>query len=450
MSVELDQKAAVTPELLAACRERYLANPGRRAMANAVRKNGLASVALNQDRVWSMQHTFSHMVKGGPITNQKQSGRCWMFAGLNTLRIPAMQKLGLEEFELSQAYQMFWDKFEKANYFLESILETLPEPLESRLVAWLLSGPLNDGGQWDMFVNLVEKYGVVPKWVMPESFHSSQSRTMNGVLTAKLREDAARLRALGAQGAAAQALRAEKERMLGEFYVALVTFLGEPPERFDLEYRDKDDAFHREAGLTPLDFFHRFVGMDLGAYVSLINAPTADKPYGRTFTVRFLGNVKGGRDVLYLNVEPETLRAAALGQLMDGEAVWFGCDVGKMQDRESGIMAADLYDYETALGMPFAMTKAERLDYGESLMTHAMVFTGVNVVDGRPNRWRVENSWGSENGQKGYFVMDDAWFDAYMYQAVVRRSYLPQELQDALGQPPIELPPWDPMGSLAR
>ncbi len=449
MSVELDQRAAITAELLAACRDRFAADPGQRTLANAVRKNGVAAVALNQDRVWSMQHTFSHMVKGGPITNQKQSGRCWMFAGLNTLRIPVMQQLGLEEFELSQAYQMFWDKFEKANYFLESILETLSEPLDGRLVAWLLAAPLNDGGQWDMFVNLVEKYGVVPKWVMPESFHASQSRGMNSLLTAKLREDAARLRSLNQQGTGLDGLRQEKERMLSEFYVALVTFLGEPPERFDFEYRDKDDAFHREEGLTPVEFFRRHVGMDLGDYVSVINAPTADKPYGRTFTVRYLGNVKGGRNVLYLNVEPEALRQVAMAQLMDGEAVWFGCDVGKMQDRESGIMAADLYDYQSVVGMPLAMTKAERLDYGESLMTHAMVFTGVNVVDGRPNRWRVENSWGTENGQKGYFVMDDAWFDAYMYQVVVRRSHLPEELQAALSQNPIELPPWDPMGSLA-
>ncbi len=449
MSVELDQRAAITPEFLATCRDRFAQNPGQRTLANAVRKNGVAAVALNQDRVWSMQHTFSHMVKGGPITNQKQSGRCWMFAGLNTLRIPVMQKLGLEEFELSQAYQMFWDKFEKANYFLESILETLDEPLDGRLVAWLLSAPLNDGGQWDMFVNLVEKYGVVPKWIMPESFHSSQSRGMNSLLTAKLREDAARLRGLHAQGLATGALRQEKERMLSEFYVALVTFLGEPPTQFDFEYRDKDQAFHREAGITPLEFFRRHVGMDLREYVSVINAPTADKPYGRTFTVKYLGNVKGGRSVLYLNVESEVLRQAAMAQLVDGEAVWFGCDVGKMQDREAGIMASDLYDYESVMGMPLDMTKAERLDYGESLMTHAMVFTGINIVDGRPNRWRVENSWGTDNGQKGYFVMDDDWFDVYMYQVVVRRSYLPEELQAALSQEPIELQPWDPMGSLA-
>jgi bleomycin hydrolase len=453
MSVDVNQlkeNSAVTPDMLQRFQDQLRKDPGRRTLMNAVRKNGIAAVAMNQDAVIAIPHTFSHVVKGGPITNQKQSGRCWMFAGLNTLRIPVMKRCNLKEFELSESYLMFWDKFEKANYFLENILETLDEPRDGRLVAWLLQAPLNDGGQWDMFVNLVEKYGVVPKWVMPETFHSSQSRGMNSLLTAKLREDAARLRGLYAEGhAGLEELRREKDRMLGEFYVALATFLGEPPTRFDFEYQDKDEQFHRDPNLTPQEFYRRYVDLDLTQYVSLINAPTADKPYNRTFTVRFLGNVKGGRDVLYLNVEPEVLRQAALAQLLDNEVVWFGCDVGKMMDRELGIMDLDLFDYESVLGMPFGLTKAERLDYGESLMTHAMVFTGVNLVDGRPNRWKVENSWGTDPGNKGYFVMSDAWFDQFMYQVVVQKKYLSPELKAALEQDPIVLPPWDPMGSLA-
>ncbi len=450
MSIELDRKAAVGPELLERFQDRFRKNPTQRTLMNAVKKNGIAAVAMNQDAVVAMQHTFSQVVKGGPITNQRQSGRCWMFAGLNTLRVPVMKRCNLKDFELSEAYQMFWDKFEKANYFLENILETLDEPRDGRLIAWLLQTPLNDGGQWDMFVNLVEKYGVVPKWVMPESFHSSQSRGMNALLTAKLREDAARLRDLHAQGTAGlDALRAEKERMLGDVYVALCTFLGEPPTTFDFEYQDKDEQFHRDRHLTPQDFYRRYVDLDLRQYVSLINAPTADKPYNRTFTVRFLGNVKGGRDVLYLNVESEVLRQAALAQLMDNEVVWFGCDVGKMMDREAGIMDLSLYDYASVLGMPFELSKAERLDYGESLMTHAMVFTGVNVVDGRPNRWKVENSWGTDPGNKGYFVMSDDWFDQFMYQVVVQKKYLTPDILAALDTEPIVLQPWDPMGSLA-
>ena len=442
---------AIGPETLREVQAKFRADPHRRAPMNAIRQGGIRAVALDQDARSTQQYTFSTEIETGPITNQHQTGRCWMFAGLNALRVPVKERCHLKEFELSQPYQMFWDKFERANYFLESVLETRDEPRSGRLVSWLLEGPLNDGGQWDMFVNLVRKHGVVPKYVMPETFHSRESRWMNRLLVAKLREDAAVLRGAHAErGLALPALRKRKEAMLAEIYRLLALFLGEPPERFDFEYRDRDNAFHRDAGLTAAQFYERYVGVDLDQYVSLINAPTADKPYGRTYTVRFLGNVRGGRDVLYLNVEIDTLKTVAMRQLLDGEPVWFGCDVGQMSEQQSGVMDTALYDYEGALGVPFALDKAQRLDYGESRMTHAMVFTGVHVVDDRPVRWKVENSWGTGSGHDGYYVMSDAWFEEFMYQVVVRRDRLPEHLQAALTQAPIELEPWDPMGALAR
>ena len=443
---ERAQGGAVSADLVRRLAAGFREDPHRRMTMNAIRKNGIAAVALDQDVLIRRQYTFSTEIETGPITNQKQSGRCWMFAGLNTLRFPVKAKCNLAEFELSQTYQMFWDKFERSNYFLESILETLGEPVDGRLVSFLLEAPLNDGGQWDMFVNLVEKYGVVPKAEMPETFHSSASMGMNRILVRKLREDASKLRA---EKSPLPALRERKEAMLGEIYRMLVQFLGEPPATFDFEYRDKDKAFHRDAGLTPQEFYRRYVGLDLDQYVSVIHAPTADKPFGRTYTVKFLGNVRGGRPVLYLNTEIESLKRLAMAQLADGEAVWFGCDVGKMSDRDSGVMDASLFDYEGALGVPFELDKAGRLDYGESRMTHAMVFTGVNVVDGRSNRWKVENSWGKDPGRDGFFVMSDGWFDEYMYQVVVQKKYLTTEQRAALAQPPIELQPWDPMGALA-
>ncbi len=441
---------AVTPDLVMRCAEGFRSVPARRVLMHAVRKNGIQAVALDQDRLRAHSYTFSHEIETGPITNQRSSGRCWLFAGLNALRVPLRERWAHKDFEFSQNYQMFWDKFERSNYFLEGILETRQEPRDGRLVSWLLSDPLSDGGQWDMFVNLVEKYGVVPKGVMPETFHSSSSGGMNRILVAKLRGDAARLRAAAAQGAGGPDLRALKEGMLAEVYGMLVQFLGEPPARFDFEYRDKDRGFHRDPGLTPREFYAKYVGLDLGAYVSLIHAPTADKPFGRTYTVRYLGNVVGGRDVLYLNVDDGELEAAALRQLTAGEPVWFGCDVGKMSDRDSGVMDAALYDYEGVLGVPLPLDKAGRLDYGESRMTHAMVFTGVHVVDGAPVRWKVENSWGKDPGHDGFFVMSAEWFREYTYQIVVRREHLPQGLRAALDLPPVPLEPWDPMGALAR
>ena len=373
-----------------------------------------------------------------------------MFAALNTLRYQVMKKYDLKTFELSQAYLFFWDKLEKSNYFLESILDTLDEPANGRLVSYLLTAPVNDGGQWDMLCNLIEKYGVVPKTAYPESKASSGSREMDMTLTEKLREDACILRKLHKEGAGLDELRARKTRMLGEIYRLLCICLGEPPKTFTFEYRDKDNNFHREEGLTPKSFFEKYVGVDLSDYVSLINAPTEDKPYGRSYTVQYLGNVKEGSAVRYLNLPIEELKKAAIAQMKDGQPVWFGCDVGKHSERDSGIMDLDIRGLEDLLDTRFTMTKAERLDYGQSLMTHAMVFQGVNLDEnGKPNRWRVENSWGKEPGKDGYYLMTDRWFDEYMYQVVVNKKYLTAEQIAAYEAEPIALEPWDPMGSLA-
>ncbi|MDA8193885.1 MAG: C1 family peptidase [Thermaerobacter sp.] len=448
--IDMTRPSPVSAELIARFAREAGKRPEQRALRNAVVKNGIQAVALDPQTVVASAYTFSLEIPTGPITHQQQSGRCWMFAGLNVLRVKAAQAMNLKEWEFSQAYPMFWDKMEKANYFLESILETLDEPRDSRVVAWLLANLMQDGGQWDMFVNLIEKYGAVPKSVMPETFHSSQSQVMNRLLNRKLRSDAARLRERHASGVGLSAVRAEKEAMLGDIYQMLTHFLGEPPAAFDWEYRDQDDHFHAERQLTPQAFYARYVGVDLSQYVSLINAPTADKPYGRTYTVQHLGNVIGGRPVRYLNVDAGTLRRLALAQLEDGEPVWFGCDVGQLSDRDSGVMAPELYDYEGVLGVSLDMSKAEQLDYGESLMTHAMVLTGVNLVKGQPNRWKVENSWGPDRGHQGFFVMSDQWFDRYLYQVVVHRKYLPPDLDAAWEREPLILPPWDPMGSLAR
>lgn len=446
MATSTTTKSGITSSQLNAWNAAFHEEPLREVIANAIIKNGVGAVAQRRQRVTEMPYAFSHQIQTGAITNQKQSGRCWLFAGLNVMRNPMAECFHVKDFELSQAYLMFYDKLEKAHYFLESIIQTLDQPVDGRLVSWLLSAPLQDGGQWDMFVNLVEKYGVVPKGVMPESFHSSNSRAMNQLMTAKLRENAAKLRSMGGPESS---LREAKSRMMGEIYAMLVQFLGEPPQRFEFEYQDDDHVFHREGSLTPQEFATRFNRVDLDEYVSVINAPTADKPFDQTYTVDYLGNVSGGRPVLYLNLPIEEFKALAAQQLVDGEPVWFGCDVGKMSDRETGLLDVAHYAYDAALGVDFNLSKGERLMYGESLMTHAMVLTGVNLVDGTPNRWKVENSWGPDAGQRGFFIMSDTWFDEYMYQVVVQKKYLSEAQQKALETAPKHLPPWDPMGSLA-
>ncbi len=424
----------------------YQGDPVNALRTHAVVKCGLSDAAVNQREDIDNPMIFEVELESGKITNQKSSGRCWLFAGLNTMRYEIMKKLNLETFELSQSYQMFYDKLEKANYFLESILATLDEPLSGRLVNHLLTAPVQDGGQWDMFVALVEKYGCVPKSVMPESFHSSNSGMMNKMLTLKLREDAMQLRAMERD---LDKQRAAKEEMLCEIYRMLCVCLGEPPRAFDVSFRDKDKNFITERNITPLAFFEKYVGQALDDYVSIINAPTADKPYGKTYTVSFLGNVAGGRSIKYLNLPSDELKRMAIAQLKDGQPVWFGCDVGQMLMRDRGIMGMNTFDYDGVLGVHFGLDKAQRLDYGESMMTHAMVFLGVHLVDGKPVRWKVENSWSDKSGQDGYYLMTDAWFDEYNYQVVVNKKYLTDEQRAALDQEPVKLAPWDPMGSLA-
>lgn len=424
----------------------YQGDPVNALRTHAVVKCGLSDAAVNQREDIDNPMIFEVELESGKITNQKSSGRCWLFAGLNTMRYEIMKKLNLETFELSQSYQMFYDKLEKANYFLESILATLDEPLSGRLVNHLLTAPVQDGGQWDMFVALVEKYGCVPKSVMPESFHSSNSGMMNKMLTLKLREDAMQLRAMERD---LDKQRAAKEEMLCEIYRMLCICLGEPPRAFDVSFRDKDKNFITERNITPLAFFEKYVGQALDDYVSIINAPTADKPYGKTYTVSFLGNVAGGRSIKYLNLPSDELKRMAIAQLKDGQPVWFGCDVGQMLMRDRGIMGMNTFDYDGVLGVHFGLDKAQRLDYGESMMTHAMVFLGVHLVDGKPVRWKVENSWSDKSGQDGYYLMTDAWFDEYNYQVVVNKKYLTDEQRAALDQEPVKLAPWDPMGSLA-
>ena len=431
-------------------RAAFARDPRKRVALNAVTKTSVNSVAMSRQAVVRASHTFSHVVKAGASTSQNKSGRCWMFAGLNLFRMSAAEQMNMEDFELSQNYLMFWDKLEKSNYFLESILQTLEEPTDGRLIAWLMANPIQDGGQWDMFVNLVKKYGVVPKDVMPETESSSASHLMNDRVTYKLREDAARLRQAHARGESESQLRTHKHGMLDEIYRMLCIHLGEPPMEFQWQWRDKDKEFHRDGKLTPQQFREKYVATDLDSMACLIHCPQEAKRYDSVYTIAYLGNVVGGQIVKYLNVEIEVLKQATVSMIKDGRPVWFGCDVGKSFDRDLGVMDAELYDYEGLYGVPFGFTKAEMLDYGQSLMTHAMVLTGVDLDEqDRPRRWRVENSWGDKGGDKGFMVMTDAWFDEYLYEVVVDKSYLAPHLTALLDREPEALPPWDPMGSLA-
>ena len=419
---------------------------------NALTRSDINNVAMDWDGFRLIDHTYSDVISTEmqKVTNQKASGRCWGFAGLNLLRITLAQKYNLKEFEFSQNYFMFFDKLEKSNYFLENIIQTLEETYDSRLMMHLLHSPVQDGGQWDMFVNLIEKYGVVPQSVMPESFQSSQSGMMNRFLTRKLREFAWELRKMNnKKGTKVSDLRKEKEKMMSVIYSMLCVCLGNPPEKFDWQTRDKKNKFIRLTDLSPVDFYKKHSGVNLKDKVCLIHAPMSNKKMNELYTVSFLGNVVGGQIIKYANVEIDDIKRAAIKSIKNNESVWFGCDVGKMFHRDLGLMDMDLYDYEALFGTEFGMSKATRLEYGDSMMTHAMLFTGVDISNGKSRKWRVENSWGPKGGNKGYYLMTDKWFDEYNYEIVVDKKYLPKRILELFDKDPVKLAPWDPMGALA-
>jgi bleomycin hydrolase len=430
-------------------RKDFSANPAYKLAQNAVTRVTIDDVAISRDVVNNSDHSLSVLLDDWKVTDQQRSGRCWLFAGLNLLRVGAMKKMGLKEFEFSQSYAMFWDKIERANYFLEAVIETAYRDIDDRTVAHLLEAAAEDGGQWNMFVAIVNKHGLVPKAYMPETQSSGDTGRMNSVLRSQLRQGAKAVRAAFASDGTGAA-RQEKAEVLKVIYRVLCIHLGTPPERFDWQWTDKDRHFHRDGVLTPQEFAAAYVDLPIDDYVCLVHDPRPSSPAGKTFTVQYLGNVLGAPPVTYLNVEMPLMKEIASRALQSGEPVWFGCDVGKMMSNEFGLWDAHLYDLPSVYGTEFSLGKADRLLYHETLMTHAMLFTGVDLLGGATRKWRVENSWGTSRGKEGFYTMNDSWFDEYVFEIAARKDALPESLREVLGAEPIVLPAWDPMGALAR
>lgn len=437
-------------EIMEEYRNNYNKSKVLQTSTHALYKNELNSVAAVMPQNGDSSFHFSVNIPTLPATNQKQSGRCWLFAGLNLLRERVAQKCNLKEFELSQNYAAFWDKFEKSNYYLESVIDLAAEEVDERTLCWVLQNGIVDGGQWDMFVSLVQKYGVVPQQNMPETANSGNTRNFNRVLLTRLTRAAAEIRRLHAEGKGGEAITNVKEQAMGDVYNILCCCFGTPPKTFAFECTDADGAYRIYRGLTPHSFYEQFVGLDLSEYASVINAPTADKPFYKTYTVDYLGNVVGGHPVHYLNLPMEEMQQLIVDTLQKGEPVWFGSDVGPYGDREGGVWDDGAFDYETMFDVQLEVSKTDALDLRLSAMGHAMLITGVSLDEnGKPVKWKIENSWSDKNGDKGYYVMSASWFGKYVYQAVIHKNMLTEKQQTALRQAPVHLHPWDPMGTLA-
>ena len=437
----------ITRKQVVELRKGFAANPSNKVAQNAVTNVQLHDLTLDRNLVQNMDSSFSTKLDDWKVTAQMKSGRCWLFATLNLFRVGAMKKMNLKNFEFSQAHIHFWDKFERANHLLEAIIETADRPVDDRTIHFLLSDPIGDGGQWNMAMNLIRKHGLVPKSAFPESNTSSATRWMNTELKNILRSSACEIRAILEGGGTEDEAREHKEKRIADVWKMLCIHLGTPPKTFDWQWRDKDDEFHRKGRMTPQQFAAEYVDIEWEDYVCIVNDPRNE--YYRTYTIDFLQNVAGGPPVVYLNVPSKEMKAVTQRLLEDGMPVWMGCDVGKEMDRKKGLWDADLFDVEGLYGVEYGMDKADRLRHNQTMMTHAMLFTGVDVVNGRARRWRVENSWGGETGQKGYYTMNDSWYDEYMFEIAAPTSYLNEKMVAGLETEPVVLPAWDPMGSLA-
>lgn len=430
----------ITQELLAQFRSQEAERKELLTLQATMAKTELADLAYVPTAAAKLNGDFAIELKTRGVTWQQKSGRCWLYAVLNILRERMSEACNLDKFELSANYLSFYDKLEKANNFLELVIENAHKPLNDRMMEYVLGG-VGDGGYWDMATDLVAKYGVVPASVMPETWQSTHTEKFLKLLNTLLRKDAMELRAVIAAGGDAQAA---KEAMLEEVYRMECIAFGEPPKTFCFEYRDRDNGFHAERGLTGRSFYEKYMGDALDDYITVTNHPTHGLPMNLYYVFHYMGSM-ANRDVINLNLSVEEMEELTLKQLRDGEPVWFGCDAGAWGDREKGVWDPDSLDFSGLMGgVDFTMSKGDRLESHDSFATHAMIFVGVNFdEDGRPDRWKIENSWGEEVGKKGYFVCSERYFKEYVYEVIVRKKHLTEAQRALLEQKPLRIQPWE-------
>ena len=433
----MSKDTVVTKEMIAKFHDNYVSRGTAKVLERAIRKNGIKATSEDPAVSQRLHRVFSHEIKTGKVSNQKHSGRCWSFATLNTLRHQFALTHKVKDFELSQNYLFFWDRIERANKFFDNILATADRDLHDRLVDYYLKSAESDANA----ASIIEKYGVIQHYVMPDTFNTEDTTDIAEVLTYLMKKDALVLRRLVHEEAGNEEIQETRQRMMSDVYRACAYAFGEPPAKFDLEYRDDDHQYHRQANLTPLEFYHQYFKTDLHDYVVITNAP--DHEYGKLYSLPSQDNVNGGIPIQFANVPFKKLQEVVINQLNHDETIWVGNDILQQMDRKRGLMDAKLYHREELLGIDFTMSKKERLETHQAEVTHAMTLTGYNLVDGQPDRWKIENSWGEKNGDQGYFVMSQDWFEQYTYEAVINKKYLTDEIKQIADQAPIKLAAWD-------
>ena len=433
------QQGGITQDMLNQIKSSYKHTPADKAIYNAMAETSIAVLAKNHENLANFDTNFTNKVVSHGITDQQQSGRCWLFTGLNVLRAQMMAKYGLDEMEFSQNYCFFYDQLEKANLFLQGIIDTREKPMDDKMVEWLFRNPISDGGQFTGISDVIGKYGVVPSSVMPETYSSENTSQIARLVGLKLREFGLQLRDEAAKGVKVSAHEAKKTEMLSTVYRMLALAFGEPVERFTWTMNGETKEY------TPQSFYQEYLGNDLtNNYVMLMNDPSRE--YYKCYEIDFDRHVYDGKNWTYVNLPVEDIKAMAIESIKDSTMMYFSCDVAKFLDSKRGTLDLKNFDYESLMGTTFGMNKKQRVQTFASGSSHAMTLMAVDLdKDGKPKKWMVENSWGAEAGYKGHLIMTDEWFDEYMFRLVVEKKYVPEKVLNILKQKPIRLPAWDPM-----
>ena len=432
-------KGGISAEMLVKISDRYEGNAADKALRNALATTPIGTLAMNAENAAMIDTHFSDRVRTKGITDQKSSGRCWLFTGLNVLRAKMIDKYELPGMEFSQNYLFFYDQLEKANLFLQGVIDTKDLPFEDRKVDWLFSNPLSDGGQFTGVSNLITKYGLVPAEAMPETYQSDNTSQMANLLKLKLREYGLELRE-----APKSKVQDMKIRQLSEIYRMLALCLGEPVQEFEWTRCDKNNNIVSRKKYTPKSFYDEFIGEDLeNNYVMIMNDPCRE--YGKVYEIDYDRHVYDGHNWLYINLPVERIKEMAIASIKDNTAMYFSCDVGKFANSKKGVLDINNFDYESLMGVTFGMDKKQRVQTHASGSSHAMTLIAVDIVEGKPVKWMVENSWGPASGYQGNYIMTDEWFNEYMFRLVVEKKYVPADVLKMLDQKPVQLPAWDPM-----
>jgi bleomycin hydrolase len=444
-SLAADDDGQLSPEFSQGLRNTVKMDGTTQALHNALTGNDARRLVINRAIVQSHNDLFSNKVKTKGITDQKGSGRCWMFASTNIMRPAVIEKYKLDDFEFSLSYLAFWDKLEKANFFFETMIDFRDRDPSDREYDFFVKDPINDGGWWVMAVALIEKYGVLPREAMPETLPSSNTDAMNKVLETKLRVGATQLRRMAAEKKSLQELRAAKKQMLGDIYRILVLNYGQPPTEFTYRYADRDKRLIAPKKYTPQSFYKEWVGLDLSQYVHLANDPT--QPYFKHYRMRRVRGIVGAPEVHYVNVPIDVLKAVNIKSIVDNQATVFSCDAGRDMDPETSIMQVGFYDFASIYGVDLTLSKADALRTRGGVANHAMIFIGVDLLNDKPVKWLVENSWGPGRGKAGLMSMYDKWFEEHVYDTVVRKAYVPNEVLKVFQEEAVEVPPWNVLNS---